>query len=414
MFMPKISGYVLMALIATLPPLVQADESPSKQLGLSTHKGRVLLEGQAYQGIGVNYFNLFSRSLKEAEDASGQLGLARLARAGIPFVRFMACGFWPSDWDLYLQDPNDYFARLDKIIQAAERHCIGLIPSLFWNMATVPDIVGEPMDCLGLRQSKTLAFMREYTREVVTRYRGSPAIWAWEFGNEYNLHVDLPNAAKHRPPIHPRLKTALKRSVRDELSAQAMLTALDAFAHTVRQVDAHRLLVTGHSLPRPSAFHNSTEGTWQRDSLNQFETVLLRDNPDPFDVLSVHVYPRAKGEYPAHAGNPVELISRLQTMARRSKKPLFIGEFGVPRQADRDRERQQFGELLAAIETNKVPLSALWVFDLSMQNKDWNVTFENDRAYMLELVGQANRRMQKNTLNIPKGEHIDAIQRRAG
>ena len=52
-------------------------------------------------------------------------------------------------------------------------------------------------------------------------------------------------------------------------------------------------------------------------------------------------------------------------------------------------------KIVAAIETHQVPLSALWVFDYSPQDKDWNVTFDNDRSYMLRLIAEANRRMQK-------------------
>ncbi len=60
----------------------------------------------------------------------------------------------------------------------------------------------------------------------------------------------------------------------------------------------------------------------------------------------------------------------------------------------KEKERAVFQELVEAIENQDVPLSALWVFDFPPQDKDWNVTFGNDRAYMLELVAKANSRMQ--------------------
>ncbi|NQV34072.1 MAG: hypothetical protein HQ515_15375, partial [Phycisphaeraceae bacterium] len=50
--------------------------------------------------------------------------------------------------------------------------------------------------------------------------------------------------------------------------------------------------------------------------------------------------------------------------------------------------------LIKAIETNRVPLSAFWVFDYPGQNKDWNVTWDNDRQYMLSLVSEVNQRMR--------------------
>ncbi len=361
--------------------------------GLSVCKGVLLRQGAPYQGIGVNYFSLFSRTLKNPADLSYEAGLKQLSEAHIPFVRFMACGFWPVDWDLYLNEKETYFQRLDAVVAAAERCNVGLIPSLFWNMATVPDLVHEPIDCLGDPQSKTVAFICQYTREIVTRYQKSPAIWAWEFGNEYSLAVDLPNAAQHRPPVWPTLKTAAQRTSRDELTSTAMLVAFNAMAQTVRQYDPQRLIVTGNSMPRACAYHTTHERSWKADSFEEWRSVLLRDNPDPFGVLCVHVYPSEKGGYPLAAKDPQEILMRMQQIAQGAKKPLFVGEFGVP-DAETETGRAAFSAMLAAIETNTIPLAAVWVFDYSAQDKAWNITFSNNRAYILKQVGEANQRMQ--------------------
>jgi hypothetical protein len=85
----------------------------------------------------------------------------------------------------------------------------------------------------------------------------------------------------------------------------------------------------------------------------------------------------------------------MQGFSATAKKPIFIGEFGVYATTPHtDVERATFMELLAAIETNRVPLSAFWVFDYSGQDKDWSVTSTNSRAWILRLVGQANARLQ--------------------
>ncbi|NQV36311.1 MAG: cellulase family glycosylhydrolase, partial [Phycisphaeraceae bacterium] len=363
-------------------------EAPPPRPGLSVQNGGVTLEGRPYCGMGANYFSLFSRTLQDSSDRSYEIGLKQLSEARIPFVRFMACAFWPAEWDLYLQDKATYFARLDRVVRCAEKHKIGLIPSLFWHMATVPDLMGEPMDQYGDPESRTVAFVRQYTREVVLRYRASPAIWGWEFGNEYNLAVDLPNASEHRPPVVPSLKTARHRTARDELSSSAMLCAYAEFAKTVRQYDTHRILITGNAVPRPSAYHNTLEKSWKRDSDAQFETILLRDNPSPFDTLSVHVYAKAKPDYAGSAQTLADWVNTMQVVSTKAQKPLFIGEFGAPRTLGRDAERAGLLALIKAIETNRVPLSAFWVFDYPGQNKDWNVTWDNDRQYMLSLVSE--------------------------
>ncbi|HYW78384.1 MAG TPA: hypothetical protein VE890_02370, partial [Thermoguttaceae bacterium] len=209
--------------------LVSAPAGAAEPLGLYVRDGVVFRDGRPYRGIGANYFSLFSRRLKDPADTSYRAGIEQLSEAHIPFVRFMCGGFWPIDCELYLRDKAAYFALLDDVVRAAEQNHVGLIPSLFWHMPTVCDIVGEPIDQLGNPQSKSIGFIRRYTEEVVTRYKDSPAIWAWEFGNEYNLSVDLPNAATHRPAVWPRLKTAHQRTERDELTSAHLVGALRAF-----------------------------------------------------------------------------------------------------------------------------------------------------------------------------------------
>ena len=116
---------------------------------------------------------------------------------GIPFVRFCATGFWPREMQLYLTNRAEYFRRLDEVLRtrpkntasASSRRCFGftrrrrILLVNRWEWANP--------------RSKTQAFMRDYVREVVTRYRDNPAVWLWEFGNEYALEASLPNAVEH-------------------------------------------------------------------------------------------------------------------------------------------------------------------------------------------------------------------------
>ncbi|MEK6230705.1 MAG: cellulase family glycosylhydrolase [Luteolibacter sp.] len=385
------TAFLAVVFIVFALPGSAGESAPEGLAGLFVRDGVLYHDGRPYRGVGANYFSLFYRTLKDPTDKSYDEGLRKLSEAQIPFVRFMGGGFWPVDWDLYLRDKEEYFKRMDAVVRAAEKHQVGLIPSLFWNMATFPDIVGEPMDQLGNEKSKTIAFIERYTTEVVLRYRNSPAIWGWEFGNEYNLHVDLPNASSHRPKIVPHLKTGLERTSRDELSSDAMLTAFGHFARTVRKHDAHRILITGNSIPRPSAFHNSKEKSWKPDNKAQFESVLRRDNPSPYDVTCVHIYGN-NGQ--GSTKSISELVETLQEISGRTKQPLFIGEFGAPKTLGSEKEKALFTEMLGAIEANNVPLSAFWVFDHPGQNMDWNVTFENERSDMLKLVAEVNHRMR--------------------
>jgi hypothetical protein len=223
--------------------------------------------------------------------------------------------------------------------------------------------------------------MRAYVKDLVTRCRRSPAIWGWEFGNEFNLGADLPNAAQHRPAIVSRLGTPARRSEEDEWSYETIRTAFTAFAREVRRYDPDRVISTGDGFPRPSAWHNWKEKSWTNDTPEQFAAMLTSDNPDPVSLISVHAYGDCSREIHAAAA-----------AAARAKKPLFVGEFGAPGPVEKS--EKEFRALLAAIEEAQVPLAALWVYDFKGQDGTWNVTATNGRAYQLRAIAEANARLR--------------------
>lgn len=367
---------VLLALL--LPASVRLHAAPP---GLTAGpNGTVLRQGQPYRGVGVNYFGCFHRTFYRPDDTSYDEGFQALAKYRIPFARFCAAGFWPSEMKLYQTDRAEYFRRLDGVIRSAEKHGVGLIPSLFWYYACVPDLVGEPMNAWGDRDSKTHAFMRQYTRDVVTRYKDSPAIWAWEFGNEFNLPCDLPNASKLRPRIVRTLGTAAARSDKDDLTHDMVVTALTAFGKEVRAIDRHRLISTGHSMPRPSSWHNRKESSWKKDSPEQFAEMLALAAPAPTDLVSVHCY-----------GEQLESIGAAAAVARKLGRPLFVGEFQVANSTT-EAGRKPFEETLRALETHRVPLAAVWVFDHRLQEAEFNITPTNRRAWQLDALRAWNSR----------------------
>ena len=358
------------------------------RLGLSvSEQGILQRNGSPYVGIGVNYFDAFYRVLKNNSNKSYQKGFKELSSLEIPFVRFMASGYWPNDMKLYRKNSKLYFSLMDEVVASAEKNNIGLIPSLFWNYAMVPDLVGESMDQWGNTKSKTHQFMRKYTQELVSRYKNSPAIWGWEFGNEMNLQVDLPNAAKQRPPIVFDRGTPSSRSHKDELSAKHMSVALSEFAKVVRQIDKHRMVSSGNSMPRASAYHNSHEKNWKVDSKAQTQKILKRDNPTPINTISVHFYAgnqffeRKKTEYSSFIANLVDV-------AKIEKKPVFIGEFGLCNGMGiaQSKISGEFKQLLAVMKEARIPLAALWVYDLKSQKNTCNVTFTNTRSYQLKAI----------------------------
>lgn len=364
----------------------------TNQFGLHVNANGVLVkDGKPFRGIGVNYFDCFYRTLKDPKDTSYREGFKTLKEHKIPFVRFMACGYWPTDNDLYFKDKTAYFKLMDGIVKSAEENGIGLIPSLFFCFSTVPDLVGEPMMEWGNPKSKTIAFMRSYTREVVTRYRNSQAIWGWEFGNEFMLHADL-NSPEHRPAVWPTLGTAKSRSELDDLSSEAARYAATTFAEEIRKLDKGRIILSGNGFPRAAASHLRSEQSWKQDSRQQFAETLLLDNADPMDVICVHMYPGALSRFD-RVLTYAELLRISIDIAAKAGKPLFVEEFGTDESKGADTSRSEFERMLSAIEKTHIPIAALWVYDFDGQKDTYNVNAANNRSYQLEAISEVNGRL---------------------
>jgi len=351
-------------------------------------QGRLVRAGQPVRAIGVNYFDAFGRTLHDRDDTSFNAGFATLEELKIPFARFAACGYWPSEMKLYLSDKPEYFRRLDGVVRSAEKHGIGLIPSLFWNWSTIPDLAGEPCDQWGNAASKTHQLMREYVADVVEHYKASPSIWGWEFGNEYNLAADLPDAPERRPQAAPELGTPDSRGPHDRLTTEDLRVALAEFAKEVRRHDPSRFITSGSSLPRPQSWHRWKDGNWDLDTARQTAEVVAVQHPAPVDVISVHYY-----------GKDPELLKTVAAEAARVHKPLFIGEFGYDGPASPENDKV-FEDVLRQVEALEPALAAVWVYDFPEQEKaGWNITLTNAHAARLKLVAEANRRLGRRPEN---------------
>ena len=373
----------LLLLVIGLAFVAQGGRTEETPPGLSVHDGHFYKDGQPYRGVGVNYFDLLTRGLNSPTNQTSLDGLHELGRMHIPFVRF-AAAFDERDWKLFFNDRAAYFEKFDKVVRAAERAKVGLIPSFFWSFMKFPDLAGESRDQWGNPDSKTSQMMRDYVGAIVERYKDSPAIWGWEFGNEPNLMADLPNAAQFRKP---------GGTERDDLKAADLVVMLREFAAEVRRHDDHRPVFTGNSHSRASSWHNTAEKSWKPDSREQSLTILRRDNPAPVDTLGIHIYADkpAKNEIAAWTDCSSNYLAVVKSLAREMNRPVFIGEFGIAANAPGGNVRSRYENLLKDLEQTEIDLAAVWVFDLKNQ-QEWNIHPENSRGYMLKMVAAANQR----------------------
>jgi hypothetical protein len=128
-------AFLLSQAITAMPVSSQAASLP----GLSVARdGTLLRSGVPYRGVGVNYTDAFLRPLRHPGDESYRDDFRKLAANHISFARIAACAFWPSDYQLYLQDKENYFKLLDGVVQAAEESNVGLIAEFFGQIPQCP------------------------------------------------------------------------------------------------------------------------------------------------------------------------------------------------------------------------------------------------------------------------------------
>lgn len=337
--------------------------------------GSLQLNNRPFTGIGVNYYSAFERVLDNPADTSYEAGFETLGRWGVPFARLDISGYWPSKLNLFFTNRAEYFRRLDGVVACAERHGVGLVPSLFWTTFGMADLAGERLDQMAVSNSVTRQKMREFATEVVNRYKNSSAIWAWEFSNEWNLAFDLPNYHEYLPTYPSLGNPATRDPVRDGISTDTVLPAMVEIAKLIKDLDPGRPISTGHAMSQPFQWHLDqwrrgllpTASVYTPDSAAQAEAIALRHCPDPFDLLSIHVY----GTEPAR-------VADFAGFASRAGKALFVGEFGTPPNLETN-----YAAMLATVRAQS-PLAAVWAFDRA--GDEYNITATNARSWMLRAL----------------------------
>jgi hypothetical protein len=117
--------------------------------------------------------------------------------------------------------------------------------------------------------------------------------------------------------------------------------------------------------------------------------------------VSVHIYAddlRQQRFIPNYLPNVDEITGASLRAARKQRMATFLGEFGANDVQEGATVARRIHEaFLQSIITNNVDLAAVWVFD-RIVSKDasttgWNITPQNDRSYLLELIRQANQKI---------------------
>ena len=243
--------------------------------GLTTAAdGTILLDGEPIYAFGANMYDPFINKRLVDPNFDLDTPFKALHDDGISVIRMSIGPYTVGHLTQYIYSPDEYFEALDSVIAACEKHHIGVFASICWNFPVLYQYTGETAESMGDESSKTVALAKKYFTDVVKRYKDSPAIWAWEFGNEYNLYNDLYFVGIGNEYIITENTSKFYKYV----------------STAMRAVDPYRVITGGDSELgcRPAALRNLHN--WTPDDLEATIESTEFYAPSPMEVLSSHMY----------------------------------------------------------------------------------------------------------------------------
>ena len=372
--------------------IYEAYWTDSAAMGLKVTDGRLTLAGQEFFGAGVNSYNLFLQCLPDFSLKKAERSLQILRENGMHFVRFSISPYYYDEMPLFTDDPQRYFDLLAGLADLAEQLEIGLIPSFFWHNNTVPNYFDEPFRAWGRTDSQTFTFLKSFTRGAVSALAKSKAVWGWEFGNEFDLSCDLPNAAEQleNNPL-PEGSSRPGRTEEDFLTASDVRTASAAFAEIVRENDPEgRMISSGFASMRPSQYNQTHFGTWTQDTPQERLEITAFLHPEGVDVVSEHVYFTEQTTF-GRLLTLSEYLEEVQAIATSLGKAYIIGEWGN----DTDACDAFCADFISAVLENKIQLTMVWNFNLE-PGVEHSFTADSERGqYLLGLVRDLDAELQR-------------------
>lgn len=360
------------------------DESMAQEF-LSTELNRLVLNGKEYRAIGVNKPDLFTsysapelfgQSL-ESEDLK-QKTICAIIDAEmnhIAFFRFWASGFWPRDMQIYFENPDIYWKKMDEVFNLCREHKIKLVPSIFWNIDMWPMICEEDRQAILDPNSKSYKSMHKYAHEIISRYKDDSNVLMWEITNEGFLNADIQMEGREAPPEGVYLPSnKMRKKVwkkEDSLTAPMLRKFYLEMANYIKSIDPNHLVTSGDANVREtsqSLRESFPEQVWIVDSLRQNMSNLLYSQPEPLDVFSFHQYGSFKEICKVGNLANIDYFRCMIRTAHASLVPVFIGELGQFDPSFKDDPDSKWAcTAIDMMEEEKVSLISLWVWHFPHQ-----------------------------------------------
>ncbi|MFH1246899.1 MAG: cellulase family glycosylhydrolase [Candidatus Micrarchaeota archaeon] len=299
------------------PPVTPPVASSEFVQANGTH---LTLNGASYKFVGVNIYGLASDDdyncggNPDDPEEYVESVFTVLEQKHVNAVRFWA----------FQSFSHDNFVAINRVIAAAKRHNIKLIPTLenHWTHCTeggekTASWYANPSGNYGY----TLSF-ENYVRQIVTRYKNEPTILMWQLMNEAESE-----------------------------DATVLLNFARRMSNTIREIDGNHLISFG------------TLGTGQAGTNDQ-NYINLHSLPN-VNVVEAHDYSRPNEPLPGYPWNGN--VNRLDSIAadlatsQQLNKPFFIGEAGISSQANRV---ELFRAKMNAAFSNNTRGYLIWNFEM--------------------------------------------------
>lgn len=294
-------------IVGSFATTAPADNSPY----LTRDGTRLEINGRQYRAVGANSYSM-ATDWGENLGCGGPVDADALFGA-LPARALVRLWAWQGSMATDPTTPSRNWGPLDRVVAAAERHDAFLIMSLTSQGGECDD--GRWKDRAwydgGYRNhydehdyAITSTSYWDYVREIVSRYKDSPAVAMWEPVNEPEASDCAPgysawNCWGHLTCDHTRAATAMRRF-------------FDVIGGEIKRIDPNHLVESG-------VLGGGQCGTAGEDYS------FVHASPG-IDVASVHDYGSPDDPMPGDQWNG--LAVRLEQM-RTLQKPLIVGEAGI-------------------------------------------------------------------------------------
>jgi hypothetical protein len=344
--------------------------------------------------VGLNKFDLFLQYLGHASggrnkgyqvesyqrvtQAMAKKAIVDAHNIGVTYLRVSATGYYPiafdqtwrSDLQLWKDNPAEYWALFDQMMNDLYSNEMRIVPVFIWNWTQFPAMTGEDASqMITDPSSDSYQLLKEYITEFVERYKDHPALYFYELTNEFNKYADLDmvgrcsNGKSHSPPSCEPM---------GNFTTDQMIVFTSRLADYVRSLDPNHLISSGFTIPRPAAQHLrrrpefSVDGPdWTQDSLEEFKN-NLSDIHSGMDIVSVHLYNKegSNTRFGIRGHTNADLLKIIKQTTDRLGKRLFVGEFGDQNPYINSDKKALFTQnVLDKIVELKIPYGAPWAWE---------------------------------------------------